>query len=70
MDDPVKRHPDLPAGTSFARGSVYLAQAIAQTLGAGEHWLSDAASFYDGLKVQQMLDAARRSHADRSWVRL
>ncbi|MCB0113054.1 MAG: Gfo/Idh/MocA family oxidoreductase [Caldilineaceae bacterium] len=69
VDDPVKANSELPAGTSFARGSVYLAQAIARTLGSGEHWIADAASFYDGLKAQQMIDAARRSHAEQAWVR-
>jgi len=32
--------------------------------------LSDAASFYDGLVVQRVLDAARRAHASKSWETL
>lgn len=70
VDDPVRDAGNVPGGTSFARGSVYLAQSIAQTLSNGEHWIADAASFFDGLKAQQMLDAARRSHSERIWVRL
>ena len=61
---------DQPQPNAFAIGSYYLAQALAQALPQGESILPDAASFYDGLAVQRALDAARESHAEKSWVRL
>lgn len=54
----------------FAKGSIYLGQALAGVLSRGEHELPDAATFYDGLVVQRMLDAARLSHAEQRWVTL
>jgi predicted dehydrogenase len=68
VSDPVKEAGEAPAETSFARGSVYLARAVAASLTNGEHWIPDAANFYDGLKVQQLLDAARQSHQERRWI--
>jgi predicted dehydrogenase len=70
VDDPVGARTDLPGNTSFMRGSVYLAEAVAKTLTTGEPWIKDAASFFDGLKIQQMLDAAQQSNQERVWVRL
>lgn len=70
VDDPVREQNVMPGGNAFARSSVYLAQAVARTLQAGEHWITQAASFYDGFTVQKMLDAARRSDQERSWQRL
>lgn len=61
---------EQPQPNAFAIGSYYLAQALAQALPQGEAILPDAASFYDGLAVQRALDAARESHAEKSWVRL
>jgi len=61
---------DQPQLNAFAIGSFYLAQALAQALPQGEVVLPDAASFYDGLAVQWALDAARKSHAEKTWVRL
>ncbi len=62
--------PDEAKLNPFAVGSYYLAQALAQALPQGESVLPDAASFYDGLAVQRAVDAARQSHAEKSWVRL
>jgi predicted dehydrogenase len=70
LDDPVAHMTDLPNRSGYARGSVYLAQSLAEMLPQGETWHPGAASFYDGLKVQQLLEAARRSHIDRTWIRL
>lgn len=70
VDDPVMELSDFPTDNPFARGSVYLAQAIAKSLSAGETQIPEAASFYDGLAVQRALDAARRSHQEQIWVRL
>jgi len=60
----------LPSQGAFAVGSYYLAQTLAMSLPMGETSLADAASFYDGLVVQRAIDAARRSHANRSWENL
>jgi predicted dehydrogenase len=70
VEDPVMAMDALPDHGPFARGSVYLAQAIAASLAQGEIQVPEAASFYDGLVVQRALDAARRSHDERTWVQL
>jgi len=70
VDDPLLEMTELPARNPFARGSVYMAQAIAQSLSDGQVQVPEAASFYDGLAVQRALDGARRSHNERTWVRL
>jgi predicted dehydrogenase len=70
VEDPVAERDDLPGNSSFVRGSVYLAQEVAQILNQEEPWLRQAASFYDGFKVQQMLDSARISAAEQRWVTL
>jgi hypothetical protein len=36
----------------------------------GDAVLPDAASFYDGLVVQRIMDAVRESHAKRAWITL
>jgi predicted dehydrogenase len=68
VSDPVREAGKAPAPTSFARGSVYLAQAIADTLANNRHWIAGSASFFDGLKAQQLVDAARKSHHERRWI--
>ncbi|MCB0046929.1 MAG: Gfo/Idh/MocA family oxidoreductase [Caldilineaceae bacterium] len=60
----------LPNQSPFTIGSFYLAQTLAMSLPMGETVLPDAASFFDGLAVQRLLDAARRTDAERSWARL
>jgi predicted dehydrogenase len=60
----------LPAGNPFAVGSYYLAQTLATSLPMGETQLAEAASFYDGLVVQRVMDAVQRSHREQAWVRL
>lgn len=60
----------LPNKGPFGVGSLFLAQTIATSLPMGEVIIPDAASFYDGLVVQRMLDAARRGHDEQAWVRL
>jgi len=54
----------------FIIGSFYLAQRVAAALAAGEPIIEEAASFYDGLVVQRMLDAARRSQREQMWIEL
>ncbi len=58
------------AHSPFIIGTFYLAQRVATSLAAGETFIEEAASFYDGLVVQRMLDAARQSHQERRWVHL
>jgi predicted dehydrogenase len=60
----------LPTGNPFAVGSYYLAQTLATSLPMGETHLAEAASFYDGLVVQRVMDAVQRSQRERAWVRL
>jgi len=60
----------LPNQGPFTIGAYYLAQTLALSLPMGETMLNDAASFYDGLVVQRVLDAARRAHASKSWETL
>ncbi len=70
VEDPAAKLEELPRKNSFARGSVYLAQAVAQAMEEGQPWIADAASFYDGLKVQRALDACRRSDVEKAWITL
>jgi predicted dehydrogenase len=53
----------------FARGTVYLGHALRNAL-AGDHAaLAPAATFADGYRVQQILDAVRHSSATKSgWI--
>ncbi len=60
----------LPNSGPFAVGSYYLAQTLATVLPMGDAALPDAASFYDGLVVQRVLDAVRRSARDGKWQTL
>ena len=59
--------PGLP-NTEWSRGTVYLAQALRAALEGGDAAaLAPAATFTDGLHVQQALDAARESSLSRRW---
>jgi predicted dehydrogenase len=60
----------LPNQGAFAVGSYYMAQTVAMSLTMGETLIDDAASFYDGLVVQRVLDAARRTHQTKAWETL
>ncbi|QDF00169.1 Gfo/Idh/MocA family protein [Myxococcus xanthus] len=65
--------PPLPPGlpdNEWARGFLALAGAMTQALREGRATLEDAATLEDGWRNQQVLDAARRSHAERRWIRL
>jgi predicted dehydrogenase len=61
----------LPAGlpdTEWAQGFWRYARAITQALRAGERTLPGAATFEEGWRNQRVLDALRRSHAERRWI--
>lgn len=60
----------LPNRRAFTIGCYYLGKTIRETLQGGQTYIPDAATFYDGLVIQRVLDAARRSHRERAWVRL
>ncbi len=60
----------LPNRRAFTVGCYYLGKTLNEALQRGQTLIPEAASFYDGLVVQRVLDAARRSHRDRTWVRL
>ncbi len=63
----------LPAGLrddEWRRGTLELGRRLAAALDGGDRdALADAATFADGLRVQRLLDAVRRSHAGGGgWV--
>lgn len=60
----------LPNRRAFTIGCYYLGKTLKETLQRGETFIADAATFYDGLVVQRVLDAARRSAREKSWIRL
>lgn len=62
---------DTPGG-AFGTGTVHLGRALREALDEGNRdALAPAATFLDGLRQQQVLDAARKSHADGgAWVRV
>ncbi|MCC6458459.1 MAG: Gfo/Idh/MocA family oxidoreductase [Caldilineaceae bacterium] len=60
----------LPNRRPFTIGCYYLGKTLNEVLSRGQTVVPEAASFYDGLVVQRVLDAARRSHRERTWVRL
>lgn len=61
----------FPAGISgdFPEATVYLGQALRAALDGDRAAVAPAATFADGLRVQQALDAVRRSQ-DAGWVAL
>jgi predicted dehydrogenase len=65
--EPVPDVPGLAEGT-FPRAFVRFARLIVEALRRDENHVEDAATFYDGVKVQAVLDAVRASHERGSWV--
>lgn len=65
MEDITSEHEhQLPPDQQgdYAYGTVYLAHALRAFLAGDHNAVQDAATFRDGLQIQQALDAARRSH--------
>lgn len=66
--------PELPPGladSDFTRGTVALGRALVAALDRGDRSaLTPGASFADGLAVQRVLDAARRSAREGRRVRI
>lgn len=69
-ENPVAEFDAFAGVNPFAKGSIYLAQALKQALHSDAGHIPEAATFYDGLVVQRLLDAARRSNVEQSWVQL
>jgi predicted dehydrogenase len=67
---PVVPLEGIPTSNPFAVGSYYLAQTLATMLSMGDVALSDAASFYDGVVVQRLVDAAQESHRRGASIQL
>lgn len=60
----------LPNRRAFTVACYYLGKTLNEALRRGKTYIPDAATFYDGLVVQRVLDAARRSSRERAWIRL
>jgi predicted dehydrogenase len=54
----------------WAHGFVRYARAITEALRLGSRSLPGAATFEEGWRNQLVLDAIRRSNAERRWVQL
>ncbi len=67
---PIVQVEGVAASNPFAVGSYYLAQTLAAALPTGDVTLADAASFYDGLVVQRLVDAVQESHKRGATVQL
>lgn len=60
---PIHQYDALPGlATDFPHATVYLAHALKAFLAGDESTLAEAATFHDGLLIQQVLDAGRHSH--------
>ncbi|MBL0694766.1 Gfo/Idh/MocA family oxidoreductase [Comamonas sp. JC664] len=69
----LPEEPPLPPGlpdNEWARGFLLFARAFTEALREGRVIVEDAATLEDGWRNQQVLDAARRSHAERRWIHL
>ena len=60
VDEPIAGSPN---DNGFARGFKYIAPRIVEAIREGKQTVENAATFADGVKVQQVLDAARESDA-------
>jgi predicted dehydrogenase len=52
----------------WSRGFTAFAREIVEALRAGRTTVAGAAAFEDGYRIQQVLDAARRSHESGCWA--
>jgi predicted dehydrogenase len=67
VEEPVTGSPN---DNGFARGFKYIAPKIVEAIRKGRNAVDGAATFADGVKVQQVLDAARESNAERRAIEL
>jgi predicted dehydrogenase len=56
--------------SSWSRGFTAFSGAIVEAMRAGKPTVKDAATFADGYRVQQVLDAARASNESGCWVKM
>jgi predicted dehydrogenase len=69
--DTVDIPSQLADGGAFQRGSVYLGHALRNALSGDCTALAPAATWHDGHRVQQLLDAVRRSNrSGGGWIEL
>jgi predicted dehydrogenase len=54
----------------WARSFYHLARETVQALREGRTEIAQAATFTDGLRCQEVLDAVRRSHDEQRWVKV
>ncbi len=66
LEEPLKNVPD----TGFSRGFTSFAPKIIEAIREGKTVIENAAMFADGLKVQRVLDAARKSDETGAVVKL
>lgn len=66
--DPAHDIDGVP-GNIWARSFYHLAGATLRTLGSGQSQVEGAATFLDGWRCQQVIDAVHRSHQSRRWER-
>jgi predicted dehydrogenase len=64
------RHSSIAVHGIFAVGFAFLANRIVKALKNDENRLHDAAGFSDGLMIQKVMQAARKSDQLRSWVKI
>ncbi|MFQ5794360.1 MAG: Gfo/Idh/MocA family protein [Candidatus Bipolaricaulia bacterium] len=66
--DPATEMPGLSEGV-FPPSFVHFSRRIVEALQNGKKTVAGAATFYDGMRVQAVLDAVRRSHEQGGWVK-
>ncbi|NJM08375.1 Gfo/Idh/MocA family oxidoreductase [Candidatus Gracilibacteria bacterium] len=66
VPDPLEGAPDLP-NSVWARSFAHLAQELVPALREGRA-PQRGATFLDGLRCQQVLDAVRQSHVEERWI--
>lgn len=65
--DSLRNVPGLPEGL-FPQSFVHFSRGLIQALQNGQSAIEGAATFYDGMRVQAVLDAIRLSHKEGRWV--
>lgn len=68
VSDPVAQLEGIP-NTIWARSFVHLAEHLVEAIKSGSRALH-AATFYDGMRCQQVMDAVRLSWQERRWVEI
>ena len=69
-DDVSKKDRELIPDTVWARSFLRYARRISEAMAAASPSVPDAATFEDGLRVQEVLDAVRASNASGGWTKV